>query len=132
MTVSSGGRRSRQREEKGGMCRSSVVALIALILVLGLSAAVAMASDWPQFQRDHENRGITDDDAVVNPLLPPIKANGSLKPNRSWYNTTTTCSGFAGIDVTPIVVDVSGEDIVFVHVCNGEVWAFYAENGTLK
>ena len=110
------------------------IAVLGIVLVISASVAIAIASasDWQQFQRDHENRGITDDDAVVNPLLPPIKANGSLKPNRSWYNTTATCSGFAGIDVTPIVADVSGEDIVFVHVCNGEVWAFYAENGTLK
>ncbi|MCW7078430.1 MAG: PQQ-binding-like beta-propeller repeat protein, partial [Canidatus Methanoxibalbensis ujae] len=114
--------------------KSAVLFAVLVVIAAGIvmNAVVAALHDWPQFQRDHENRGITDDEAVVNPLLPPIKANGSLNPNRSWYNTTATCSGFAGIDVTPIVANVGGEDIVFVHVCNGEVWAFYAENGTLK
>ncbi len=119
------------KEKEGAHTRLAVI-VSAMVLIAVIAVMPTVASDWQQFQRDVVNSGITPDHAVVNPRLPPVEANGSLPDGLSWYYTTHSCSGFAGIDVTPIVANVDGEDVVFVHVCNGSAWAFYARNGTLK
>ena len=84
--------------------------LIGFILLLGAATQPVLASDWPQFQKDEINSGITNDSAPI--------ANPSS--SESWVvDTVIPSGGMAGIDSTPIVY-------------NGSVYAVTSEANLVK
>jgi hypothetical protein len=90
-------------KEKESMKKLALV-LGALLVVLAVPAMVS-ASDWPEFQMDKENSGVTGDSA-------PIET-----PTTSW--SYDVCDGWVGIHSTPVVY-------------NGYVYAFTAEVNLTK
>jgi outer membrane protein assembly factor BamB len=105
-----------ERENSSGK-KFALVFILSAILVISAMPMMAMASDWPQFQRDEVNSGWTTDPA---PTAEPIKA---------WKNFThgkgdESCSS-GGIDVPPLVA----EGKVFVIDCCADLWAFNATTG---
>lgn len=76
--------------------------LLATLLVLLVAfAGAALATDWPEFQKDTVNSGIAVDS-------PPISGSPTSNmvdlPNASW----------SGIDTTPLIVDESGTKYAYV------------------
>ena len=88
--------------------------LIGFILLLGAAAQPVLGSDWPQFQKDEVNIGVTNDSA-------PIEVNSTL----SWSHDLVDVNQWAGIDVPPVVYG----DYVYVVTADGDVWKYY-KNGT--
>lgn len=86
-------------------------AILAIALTLAFPGD-ALASDWPQFQRDSVRSGQTPDPAPVHaPLLKWVQD--------TWH------SGTMGIESPPLVAG----DIVYVHAGNG-LWAFDKLSGS--
>ena len=105
-----------ERESSSGK-KFALVFILSTILVISAMPVLALASDWPQFQKDEVNSGWTTDPA---PTAEPIKA---------WKNFThgkgdESCSS-GGIDVPPLVA----EGKVFVIDCCADLWAFNATTG---
>ena len=92
-----------------------IIGAILAISAVAVMPAMAMASDWQQFQKDETNIGITDDFGPVNPDL-----NFSVS---SWKRSTET-GGWYGIDTVPIVVG----DYVYV-VATSKLFKFNKNTG---
>jgi len=86
--------------------------IIMVLVAIALTMSVASATDWPQFQKDEINIGLTNDRV---PIYDPIAA---------WYKQTTG-TGMGGIDVTPVV----GDGQVFVIDYQAVAWAFDKTTG---
>ena len=96
------------------MTEKGFALLLSAILLISMMPAIASASDWPQFQVNETNIGRTDDSA----------------PTKYWnetvlWRTYTSSTGWAGIDVAPLVVG----DLVYVVAANNSVWAFNKTTG---
>ena len=103
---------------KKGLDKKGFALLLSAILVISVMLVMPVtASDWPQFQKDEVNSGNTTDPA-------PTKY---WNENVLWKNYTYS-SGWAGIDVTPLVVG----DLVYVVAANNSVWAFNKTTGAKK
>ncbi len=93
--------------------REGVALLVSAIIVIAAMASVAVATDWPQFQKDEIATGWTTDCAPVNG-----------PPTLAWWKHTSG-TGMGGIDVTPIV----GDGDVYVLDYRGYLWSFDAITG---
>ena len=102
---------------KKGLDKKSLALLLSAILVISMMAAIASASDWPQFQKDEVNIGRTNDNAPI-----------TYWNEKVLWNKYTYSSGWAGIDVTPLVVG----DLVYVVAANNSVWAFNKTTGVVE
>jgi|LGVE01.1.fsa_nt_gb outer membrane protein assembly factor BamB len=91
----------------------SIVKITIILTIMAVAITFATAqSDWEQFQKDDVNIGRTGDSA---PTTSPIEA---------WSNTAES-SGWAGIEVVPIV----GNGSVFLIDCKGYVYSFNTTTG---
>lgn len=90
-----------------------IALLVSAIIVIAVTSSVAVATDWPQFQKDEISTGWTTDCAPVND-----------PPTLAWWKQTTG-TGMGGIDVTPIV----GDSDVYVLDYQGVLWSFDAKTG---
>jgi len=87
-------------------------ALVLLLSLLTAYSVVAADGDWPQFQKNEINTGVTESSAPVeNPYLK--------------WSVFTHYRNTHGIDVTPVIY--GGK--VFVIDVDGYAWAFDAETG---
>jgi len=102
---------------KKGLDKKGLALLLSAILVISMMAAIASASDWPQFQKDEVNIGRTNDNAPI-----------MYWNEKVLWNNYTYSSGWAGIDVTPLVVG----DLVYVVAANNSVWAFNKTTGAVE
>ncbi len=90
----------------------ALVFILCVVLALSAMSAIAMASDWQQFQKDKNNTGIANEKILGRSV------------NWSAY-THTDPWGMAGIDVVPIVAG----DNVYVLDALGYIWSFSATAG---
>ena len=100
-------RKMKKREGKG------IALLVSAIIVIAVTSSVAVATDWPQFQKDEIATGWTTDCAPVND-----------PPTLAWSHDVGT-TGHAGVEGTPIV----GDGKVFVLNYKGELLIFDALTG---
>ncbi len=100
-------RKMKKREGKG------IALLVSAIIVIAVTSSVAVATDWPQFQKDEKNSGWTPD---FGPQTAPEFEPGG----NSWYRDLPD-AGYSGIDTTPIVVG----DFVYVLTADGSAAYLY-------
>ena len=89
-------RKMKKREGKG------IALLVSAIIVIAVTSSVAVATDWPQFQKDKENSGWTTD---FGPQTAPV-----FEPGGDSWRRGLPSAGMSAIDTTPIVVG----DFVYV------------------
>ncbi|WP_406657121.1 PQQ-binding-like beta-propeller repeat protein [Methanolobus sp. ZRKC2] len=91
--------------------------LIAIIIFTFL-VLPASADDWPLFQKDLFNTGVTGDRAPTDTPEDWI----------IWDRGTSSVSSSGGIDVAPIIVD----DTIYTISIDGTVWAINKTSGDVK
>ena len=99
-------------KRKKNFILTSVTLLSILALLVSVTIAPAMASDWHQFQSDKTNTGIANEKILGRSL--------------AWSAYTHTDPwNMAGIDVVPIV---AGDNVYVLDVV-GYIWSFNAKTG---
>ena len=79
-----------------------IALLVSAIIVIAVTSSVAIADDWPQFQKDEKNSGWTTDSG---PLTAPV-----FEPGGDSWRRGLPSAGYSAIDTTQIVVG----DFVYV------------------
>ncbi|MEA2051599.1 MAG: PQQ-binding-like beta-propeller repeat protein [Euryarchaeota archaeon] len=102
-------------KRKKNFILTSITLLSILALLVSVTIAPAIASDWPQFQTDKTNTGIVNEKILGRSL--------------AWSAYTHTDPwNMAGIDVVPIVA----VDNVYVLDVLGYIWSFNAKTGAVN
>ncbi|WP_305063807.1 outer membrane protein assembly factor BamB family protein [Methanococcoides sp.] len=89
---------------------------LATMLVLSLLATGASASDWPTFQKNNYNNGVTSED---------IPDDFTPSPSDTWTFTGAS-GGWLGWESAPII----GDGITYNVYYNGDIYAIGLTNGT--
>ncbi|PAV13687.1 hypothetical protein ASJ81_16925 [Methanosarcina spelaei] len=95
---------------------TKILIMVCLTLLLAAVAQPALGSNWPEFQKDKINSGVTNDSAPIT----------SPNTTISWTNDTILDQNrMAGIDVSPIVCN----GFVYTVTSEGKLFKYYL-NGT--